>query len=541
MKKLFLLILTYHLINICVAQIEGGKISFFVKNSSSGKGIPAVIKLTSESFKKSIETKENTVTEIEMPNGKYEVEVAAPFYKKQNENYTIEKEKTVTITVMLDPLDLSETMKTSEGKAIICGYIMDKITAQPIVNAKIKLGINGNEVYTDKNGFFKIEMNSYTPKNSSGIQPLITDLYIEKNGYKNYIYSDLPLYEDNLFLKINLENGLGFTEQKYLQKIISERDDLPVESDQILPIDNKNILDPLQINQAVYTCSAPTTIRLNTNGNNGPCVSCTGCTSVVQLSLETYVSGGLDNEWIASWNDASLKAGAVAYRTYGAYFIQHPMNANFDIVAYPCRHNWDGTTTFAATVNATSATSGEVLVTGANTIAFIEYAAETNNSINCGDGYSGDIANWPCISDAPCVGSTFSGHHRGMCQWGSHRWAQQGKTYTWILDHYYNPAGIYRCNSTTAGLKTADFTEPFVIYPNPTSGDFTIELNRVANKKIAIIITNALGQILFKNSAIAPTDNYLQKINLRGHAGGLYFVKITVGEDYFVKTINLAD
>lgn len=217
------------------------------------------------------------------------------------------------------------------------------------------------------------------------------------------------------------------------------------------------------------------------------------------------------------------------------------LNANYDIVAYPCRQNWDGTTTYASTNNATTATAGEVMVTSSNTIAFIEYAAETNNSANCGDGWSGDIPNWPCISDAPCIGSTFSGHHRGMCQWGSHRWAQQGKTNTWILDHYYNPGGIYRCNSSTGNLIKEDLNNYINIFPNPTNGWFTIEINNVINKKINCIVTNNRGQIIYTIHNVAKFNQYVQPISLKGLANGNYFLKISIDGDDIFKIINLTE
>jgi len=36
-------------------------------------------------------------------------------------------------------------------------------------------------------------------------------------------------------------------------------------------------------------------------------------------TLDTYVRLGLDDGWISSWNSNSLKSGAIAFRSYGAY------------------------------------------------------------------------------------------------------------------------------------------------------------------------------------------------------------------------------
>jgi hypothetical protein len=174
------------------------------------------------------------------------------------------------------------------------------------------------------------------------------------------------------------------------------------------------------------------------------------CTTVEVMSLETYVQYGLNDEWIASWNMESLKAGAVAYRTYGAWFVNNQPGVNYDIRSDPCNQAWNSNVSTNC-ISAANATVGEVLVNSSNVIVKAEYSAENNDLDNpnssCGDGYSGGNG-WPCISDAVCAGKTFNGHGRGMCQWGSSRWADQGKSYTWILDHYYNPGFYYRCNSS---------------------------------------------------------------------------------------------
>ncbi len=46
------------------------------------------------------------------------------------------------------------------------------------------------------------------------------------------------------------------------------------------------------------------------------------------------------------------------------------------------------------------------------------------------------------MSDPVDAGTTFNGHGRGICQWGTQRWAiNQAKDWTWIVNHYYNDNG----------------------------------------------------------------------------------------------------
>lgn len=171
------------------------------------------------------------------------------------------------------------------------------------------------------------------------------------------------------------------------------------------------------------------------------------------MSLESYTGTGLNDEWIPSWGTESLKAGAVAYRSYGAYYINNPYNGTYDLANTTCKQVWQPSSSTSC-VAAATATSSQVLTNGVGgPIARSEYAAETNG-FGCGDGFTGCITcgtpAWPCIGDAVCAGSASAGHWRGMCQWGSQRWAQTGQTYTWILNHYYNPANIFLCTGTVS-------------------------------------------------------------------------------------------
>lgn len=199
-------------------------------------------------------------------------------------------------------------------------------------------------------------------------------------------------------------------------------------------------------------CTPGATIRVGTT------CTCNTCSEVTVMSLESYTGTGLNDEWIPSWGTESLKAGAVAYRSYGAYYINNPYNGTYDLANTTCKQVWQPSSSTSC-VAAATATSSQVLTIGVGgPIARSEYAAETNG-FGCGDGFTGcttcGTPAWPCISDAVCAGTTSAGHWRGMCQWGSQRWAQAGQTYTWILNHYYNPANIFICTGSVGCSPTA--------------------------------------------------------------------------------------
>jgi len=240
----------------------------------------------------------------------------------------------------------------------------------------------------------------------------------------------------------------------------------------------------LDLTGAVTTTpGVPSVIRVATS-----CACTTPCSSVqVQvMSLEAYVQTGLDDEWLSSWNAPSLQAGAVAYRSRGAWYVQHPFASNYDLSAATCHQTWQNDRAVSVK-NAAIATAGVVLVKN-GAIIKADYAAENNNA-GCGDGFSGNGSSWACISDARCVGRTNNGNGKGMCQWGSSFWGTD-QTYTWILNHYYGPDTVTIQTPGGAKMAVSSSTEDKLkVSPNPLSGnDVTVEYKHDENPQAASLI-----------------------------------------------------
>ncbi|MFN3690354.1 MAG: SpoIID/LytB domain-containing protein, partial [Fimbriimonadales bacterium] len=221
------------------------------------------------------------------------------------------------------------------------------------------------------------------------------------------------------------------------------------------------------------------------------CTSRTNCPGGVEVyTLDTYCKGVITSEWYACWGNVrfgsetppagmeSLKAGAVAVRSYGVSFVYNPINSSYDICDSTACQVFTGNQTSNGNA-AVDATTRFVLLTAAGNIARAEYSAENNNA-GCGDGYSGTGSSWPCIADPVCTGFAFNGHGRGMCQWGSARWATGRRlsssqactssaplhgygTKTWqqILNHYYAPAGYQLVRGGVAAIQS------LAVSPNP--------------------------------------------------------------------------
>jgi hypothetical protein len=184
----------------------------------------------------------------------------------------------------------------------------------------------------------------------------------------------------------------------------------------------------------------PTTIRIWRRGLDGSSASCSGRVDVIPF--EKYVKGVLPHEWIRSWHSESLKAGAIAIRTYAANWVRNGGK-------YTCADLDDTTASqvykdefFTVTNSAVDATAGTYVMKNGLPIN-AEYSAENGNPTATG------------ISDPVCAGKTRFGHGRGTCQWGSQRWASQsGKSHSWILGHYYPGSTVTKVGGGGGGTTT---------------------------------------------------------------------------------------
>lgn len=114
-----------------------------------------------------------------------------------------------------------------------------------------------------------------------------------------------------------------------------------------------------------------------------------------------------------SWNDDSLKAGAVAARSYGAWYVQHPLvPARYDICDTTDCQFFSLSSTDHNTNDAVDYTVGIVLRDANSNIVRSEFASETNDH-SCGQGYSGDPpTGYPCFADTVCTNAPHNGHGR---------------------------------------------------------------------------------------------------------------------------------
>lgn len=391
--------------------------------------------------------------------GKYEFEFIPKNYKPLKTYFIIDSnDENLNVDVLLEPLEVQDfsDMESANDDIIIIGFVSDKESLEPVPNVKV---VFENQVlYTDNNGKFILKAKTFDPiedENTKTYKVISKrgNFKFSKQGYKSYELRNYVLVPGIKIMKVEMEKGLGYVFNDYKHGLIDRKEDEYFikdgfvslsngiyNRDKVLKIKQENSINEIDVIPLPFF-DPPSSIRVGTN------CSCTSCSNVSVMSLESYVGTGLDDEWIASWNAMSLRAGSLAYRAYGSWHVLNPINNNYDICSTTCCQVWQPDQ-YSSTINAGSYTSGFAISPSPNNVSRAEYSAENNglvgqlscvNSCPCGDGFAGSpCTGWPCISDNVCTGQACFGHGRGMCQWGTKRWGDQGKYWDWMAIHYYS-------------------------------------------------------------------------------------------------------
>lgn len=452
---------------------------------------------------------------LALERGTYVFAVAAPGYRELKSWFQLDPAQPVEAVFAIDPLvppanlaDDAVRARLRPGHALFHGHVVDDATGRPVRGARVFLPKTSVDAYSDKSGYFSLYApQSYVPGEEE--LPPSDDLIVELDGYKTVVRHDELLVQGDQHFIINLQPGSGQVEfdgrhKLQLTRIEAQAAQQPLMSDasepdaSAPPGPDLTIIDP------------PNTIRVGYTSSGATC--CSSCGLVYSYSLETYVKRGLNDEWISSWGTQSLRSGAVAYRSYGAYSVAHPRTSTYDICSNACCQVNDSDTA-TSTNTAADRTAGIMLQRSGVTFSS-EYSAEnncwddpndglscSNGDRSCGNCYVGSPANsWPCLYDSVACNHGCFGHGRGESQWGSYRWDLNGYKWNWITDHYYN------ANGGGSGLRTAYMTSPIrinSISASPTSVNdgtsFTITMN-VTNYSGMSYTQTMLGASLYSSA-----------------------------------------
>lgn len=85
--------------------------------------------------------------------------------------------------------------------------------------------------------------------------------------------------------------------------------------------------------------------------------------------------------------------------------------------------------------------------------------------------------------------------------------------------------------------KKSPKVQSITIYPNPTQGQFKVQIENANHQKVSITIYNTLGKTILTENYLNTPANFSRAFNFEDEKSGLYFVSVQVGEKTLTKKV----
>lgn len=87
------------------------------------------------------------------------------------------------------------------------------------------------------------------------------------------------------------------------------------------------------------------------------------------------------------------------------------------------------------------------------------------------------------------------------------------------------------------GILQEEKISQFNVYPNPSSGAFSLSFNTIAKSNYKLSVLNTLGQIVYEEELIGFNGAYAQQLNLASYGKGVFLINIADEESSFTKRV----
>jgi len=93
------------------------------------------------------------------------------------------------------------------------------------------------------------------------------------------------------------------------------------------------------------------------------------------------------------------------------------------------------------------------------------------------------------------------------------------------------------CGNNSAIQEFNNNGNDFIVYPNPSNGNVTLEINFDAPENISISIYNIMGERVYDEAVNNASGLFQKNINISGLSNGIYFVQIKATDSFICKKI----
>jgi len=168
-------------------------------------------------------------------------------------------------------------------------------------------------------------------------------------------------------------------------------------------------------------------------------------------------------------------------------------------------------------------------------IDFVDVAGSFNNwsgSAHMTDADADGI--YTLTVDGFTVASKIEYKYRINGNWDTSEYPDGGPNRKYTI-RYWNIINNTYNGGVTTGIDPTSLVASFNVYPNPTSGAFTVEITNKVASNLNITLTNIQGQVIYQNQ-VANTVNYQETIDNK-LSKGIYFLTVNTGKEVKVQKV----
>ena len=102
-----------------------------------------------------------------------------------------------------------------------------------------------------------------------------------------------------------------------------------------------------------------------------------------------------------------------------------------------------------------------------------------------------------------------------------------------------NSSNTSPVSGCTVGISEKNSDNNFAIFPNPTTGTFTLSFAVTAKQNIKIDVLNNIGQMVYTETKNNFNGKYSKTIDLRGFSNGVYMINTQIGDKVFTNKVTV--
>jgi hypothetical protein len=96
-------------------------------------------------------------------------------------------------------------------------------------------------------------------------------------------------------------------------------------------------------------------------------------------------------------------------------------------------------------------------------------------------------------------------------------------------------------NVLVLGVEEEAINGGIAIYPNPSIGNFNMNMNLINKSNVAITVTNVMGQLVYNESKQnMAAGQHILNMDLSSLSDGMYMVNVFVGNKLYSQRISIA-